>query len=1007
MKLFKRESLLKKVAISILMVIIVEFSLAKPVEAVDWGGTLLNPVKALTTAIGDVVVFLLHASIMGQDDTLETVGESTASKVGKFALKAFLATIPGINIFVTTDISINFYEKYFKEVPEGEVRIMNIEGKDGKTKKVVGTYYKKESLPETIALPKYTFSAEEIFKGNILLFNVDFFDSGKEIYAKLKNGTKDVKASSIENDKEVEYYYYYKDGEDEEDGKKFVITSKHNTALELQTTISRWYNSLRNICLVFMMSVLLYVAIRMMLTSLAAEKAKYKQMLVDWLIGICLLFFLHYIMAFSVSIVKQITKIVNINSDDSSCYVIVMQDDDNHVLSSKIKEMGLESYIDSDNNIIYPTNLMGKMKLESQMENDSVKALGYAICFIVLIFYAVFFAFIYLKRVITMTFLTLIAPIVALTYPIDKITDGQAQGFNKWLKEYIYNLLIQPVHLLLYTVLISSAFEFARTNILYSIVALGSMIPAEKMLRSLVGIEKATTPPSPTAAAAGAGLFVNGMNKLLKNTPSKLPGGSKDSGGGNKPSGDSDNTRTRFNNNFDSIDALSTDVNNGGNRGQDGRNGNRNGNGNNEGRGAHLGNNGQQNNDNGVQDDNMANRNILTPEEQYMQDGFAPNSEGIYFNPSTDEYDEDYNPANDPMYNTTQGNEVADYDDEDRQRQEAYDRYAQEGYATNEDGIYYNPNTQEYDVNYDPADDENFAANIPENNEPDAHGNEQPQPEGNESPNQERNNPPEQETPEEENNREQPQPSKMERLKRAASAGASYAFASAGRKIKQEAPKLPGKAIRFTTGAVIGGTAATLGVAAGVASGNVKNVATYGIAGGAAGAAAGRNVGAQIERIPKAVSNAPIVKEMQKEYYGEEEYSRRKQEKQIKEWKKNQQYRKELEEAVGIKATNEMYKNGEIEEYLKYDIDDAKSIATVHKMQEDGLASSRKEAIAAHKYANRIGDTKKMTAKQQKEWRDTIEKEIQDAGYNEEQTRAKTDKAFDLAKNYHKMKKKF
>ena len=38
-----------------------------------------------------------------------------------------------------------------------------------------------------------------------------------------------------------------------------------------------------------------------------------------------------------------------------------------------------------------------------------------------------------------MAFLTLIAPLVALTYPIDKMNDGQAQAFNRWMKEYIFN----------------------------------------------------------------------------------------------------------------------------------------------------------------------------------------------------------------------------------------------------------------------------------------------------------------------------------------------------------------------------------------------------------------------------------------------------------------------------------------------------------------------------------------------------------------------------------------
>ena len=39
-------------------------------------------------------------------------------------------------------------------------------------------------------------------------------------------------------------------------------------------------------------------------------------------------------------------------------------------------------------------------------------------------------------------FLTVIAPLVALSYPIDKIRDGNAQAFEMWMKEYTINLLI-------------------------------------------------------------------------------------------------------------------------------------------------------------------------------------------------------------------------------------------------------------------------------------------------------------------------------------------------------------------------------------------------------------------------------------------------------------------------------------------------------------------------------------------------------------------------------------
>ena len=50
-----------------------------------------------------------------------------------------------------------------------------------------------------------------------------------------------------------------------------------------------------------------------------------------------------------------------------------------------------------------------------------------------------------------------------LEYPIDKM-DGQATGFNMWLKEYIFNALLQPMHYILYYILISSSLSLNIQN---------------------------------------------------------------------------------------------------------------------------------------------------------------------------------------------------------------------------------------------------------------------------------------------------------------------------------------------------------------------------------------------------------------------------------------------------------------------------------------------------------------------------------------------------------------
>ena len=67
----------------------------------------------------------------------------------------------------------------------------------------------------------------------------------------------------------------------------------------------------------------------------------------------------------------------------------------------------------------FNTNLTGLIRLRSQGEDpDSTTA--YAIMYLVIVGYTGVFTFMYFKRFLYIAFLTMIAPLVALTYPIDK-----------------------------------------------------------------------------------------------------------------------------------------------------------------------------------------------------------------------------------------------------------------------------------------------------------------------------------------------------------------------------------------------------------------------------------------------------------------------------------------------------------------------------------------------------------------------------------------------------------
>ena len=367
-------------------------------------------------------------------------------------------------------------------------------------------------------------------------------------------------------------------------------------AKELKSTISKWYVTLRNIAIVCLMSILLYIAIRIVLTSVASEKAKYRQMIVDWIVAMCLLFFMHYIMIFSITIVDKVIEIVDAAGTDKEMEETISAKFPNlegavnaiklfQITDDELRKIAWDTLIgDTDDpstaeNIIYfydaegnqaeskddvalfiwpATNYLSQARLELQTadangENQSYSTLGWTIIYVVLIVYTVLFLFIYLKRVVYMAFLTLIAPMVALTYPIDKMNDGQAQAFNRWLKEYIFNLLIQPLHLLLYFILIGSAASFAAKNPIYVVIAMGFFIPAEKLLKSFFGFEKSQTAGGGMVAT---GLMMTGLNKVLHPRPPKHD---SDIGRGGKGDGESTTAKKalRQKNNFDPFAVLS------------------------------------------------------------------------------------------------------------------------------------------------------------------------------------------------------------------------------------------------------------------------------------------------------------------------------------------------------------------------------------------------------------------------------------------------------------------
>lgn len=90
----------------------------------------------------------------------------------------------------------------------------------------------------------------------------------------------------------------------------YAVPLKDGSPLEvLRNIVASWYVTLRTIAIVGLLSVLIYIGIRIIISS-TSDKAKYKERLLDWIIAFCLLFFMHYIMAAMVTTVEKVNDML-------------------------------------------------------------------------------------------------------------------------------------------------------------------------------------------------------------------------------------------------------------------------------------------------------------------------------------------------------------------------------------------------------------------------------------------------------------------------------------------------------------------------------------------------------------------------------------------------------------------------------------------------------------------------------------------------------------------------
>lgn len=228
---------------------------------------------------------------------------------------------------------------------------------------------------------------------------------------------------------------------------------------QLKQATAGLYYITRNLAIVILLCLLIYTGIRIVLASnIASEKAKWKMYLTDWLKALALVMFVHIIMIGIFYLSEVITAGLMETFDDKSIVSTVRSNFDK-------------------------TNAF-----------DFIGDIVYLIMYGYLTYMTIVFLIAYFKRLFYIIVMIIVAPVISSLYALGK--EGKTR-FNKWFKEFVMGVMVQPFQLLIYSILFlipintmtasgGSTFGTIDTQI-FALIAMSMIRPIEKFMRNIFG----------------------------------------------------------------------------------------------------------------------------------------------------------------------------------------------------------------------------------------------------------------------------------------------------------------------------------------------------------------------------------------------------------------------------------------------------------------------------------------------------------------------------------------
>lgn len=226
----------------------------------------------------------------------------------------------------------------------------------------------------------------------------------------------------------------------------------------LRMKIAQWYVAIRTICIILLLFTLIYLGIRTAIANVAQDKAEYKQKLVSWVVSFLIVMFIHYFM----------------------------------ILILNFNEIAINWITPSEGS----TSTLYEQMRSYAYEIPATKGWTGAIIYVFLVYYLIKMLFFYFKRVLIVYILAILSPAMGIAYSIQKI-NGKSKSLGVWVKEFTFNVIIQFIHALIYTVMMSLMLtlipEVTTTSLIpfvvFLFVLLNFMLDVEDIIKNIFQIK--------------------------------------------------------------------------------------------------------------------------------------------------------------------------------------------------------------------------------------------------------------------------------------------------------------------------------------------------------------------------------------------------------------------------------------------------------------------------------------------------------------------------------------